>query len=149
MLGSIILLFILYISTVVNITKLRKSYIKFMKKLGNGDNVDEMLRTYIGVVQKVENKNEELSSYCEKLDKHIEKCTQKIGMVRYNAFRDTGSDLSFALALLDENNNGVVLNGIYARDMSNIYAKPIEKGVSKYILSEEEKEAISRAMSQE
>ena len=108
MLGSIILLFILYISTVVNITKLRKSYIKFMKKLGNGDNVDEMLRTYIGVVQKVENKNEELSSYCEKLDKHIEKCTQKIGMVRYNAFRDTGSDLSFALALLDENNNGVV-----------------------------------------
>ncbi len=149
MLGSIILLFVLYISTVVNITKLRKSYIKFMKKLGNGDNVDEMLRTYIGVVQKVENKNNELTSYCEQLDKHIEKCTQKIGMVRYNAFRDTGSDLSFALALLDENNNGVVLNGIYARDMSNIYAKPVEKGTSKYALSEEEKEAISRAMSQE
>ena len=65
---------------------------------------------------------------------------------RYNAFKDTGSDLSFTLALLDEKNDGIVLNGIYARDSSNIYAKPIEKGESKYILSNEEKEAINRAI---
>lgn len=70
----------------------------------------------------------------------------KTGMVRYNAFRDTGSDLSFSLALLNEHNDGVVLNGIYARDMSNIYAKPIEGGKSKYALSDEEKQAIEIAM---
>ena len=69
-------------------------------------------------------------------------------MVRYNAYKDTGSDLSFTLALLDRNNNGVVLNGIYARDMSNIYAKPIENGMSKYVLSNEEKEAIKIAVEQ-
>ena len=67
-------------------------------------------------------------------------------MVRYNAFRDTGSDLSFTLALLDENNNGVVLNGIYSREMSNIYAKPIENGKSTYTLSDEEQKAIERAI---
>ena len=71
---------------------------------------------------------------------------KKIGIVRYNAFKDVGSDLSFTLAILDDYNNGVVLNGIYARDSSNIYAKPIEKGPSKYILSEEEKEAVNKAI---
>ena len=67
-------------------------------------------------------------------------------MIRYSAFKDTGSDLSFTLALLNKENTGVVLNGIYSRDMSNIYAKPVEKGVSTYTLSEEEKQAIEKAM---
>ena len=48
--------------------------------------------------------------------------------------------------MLDENNDGVVFNGIYSREMSNIYAKPVKKGVSEYTLSEEEKEAIRRAI---
>lgn len=146
LLGGIILLFILYITNMVKLSKIKRSYSNFMKRLGNGNNVDEMLRAYIYEVEKVVNKNEEIVSYCKELDEHIAKCTQKIGMVRYNAYRDTGSDLSFTLALLNEHNDGVVLNGIYARDMSNIYAKPIENGQSKYTLSNEEKEAISRAM---
>lgn len=148
LLGGILLLLILYIENTVKLSKLRKSYSKFMEKLGNGNNVDEMLRAYIYEVEKVANKNEEIVSYCKELNNHIAKCTQKIGMVRYNAFKDTGSDLSFTLALLNENNDGVVLNGIYARDMSNIYAKPIENGKSKYTLSNEEKEAIEKAMNE-
>ncbi len=71
---------------------------------------------------------------------------KKYGIYRYNAYQDTGSELSFTLALLDEKNNGVVLNGIYSREMSNIYAKPIENGKSSYKMTEEEKEAIKRAM---
>ena len=67
-------------------------------------------------------------------------------MVRYSAFQDTGSDLSFSLALLDEYNTGVVLNGIYSREMANIYAKPIKEGKSSYTLSDEEKEAIRKAI---
>lgn len=146
LLGGIIVLLILYIANTIKLSKLRRSYSKFMEKLGNGNNVDEMLRAYIYEVEKVANKNEEIVSYCKELDNHIAKCTQKIGMVRYNAYKDTGSDLSFTLAMLNENNDGVVLNGIYARDMSNIYAKPIENGKSKYTLSNEEKEAIEKAM---
>ena len=146
LLGGIIVLLILYIANTIKLSKLRRSYSKFMEKLGNGNNVDEMLRAYIYEVEKVANKNEEIVSYCKELDNHIAKCTQKIGMVRYNAYKDTGSDLSFTLAMLNENNDGVVLNGIYARDMSNIYAKPIENGKSKYTLSNEEKEAIENAM---
>ena len=67
-------------------------------------------------------------------------------MVRYNAFQDTGSNLSFAVALLDSNNTGIVLNGIYSRDGSNIYSKPIQEGKSNFVLSDEEKEAINQAI---
>jgi len=79
----------------------------------------------------------------------MKNCIQKIGIYRYNAYQDTGSDLSFTLAILDESNNGVVLNGIYSREMSNIYAKAVEKGTSIHTLSEEEKEAIQKAINQE
>lgn len=71
---------------------------------------------------------------------------KKCGIYRYNAYKDAGSDLSFTLALLDEKNDGVVLNGIYSREMSNIYAKPIKNGVSTYKITDEENEAIKRAM---
>lgn len=143
---SIIILFILYIISVANLGKLRKSYLKFMNKLGNGNNLEEMMKEYIKRVEIVETKNNEIMEYCKVIDDNIKRCSQKMGIVRYNAFKDTGSDLSFALAILDDHNNGVVLNGIYARDSSNIYAKPVENGESKYILSNEEKEAIYKAI---
>ncbi len=71
---------------------------------------------------------------------------KKCGIYRYNAYKDTGSDLSFTLALLNEKNDGVVLNGIYSRETSNIYAKPVINGNSAYKMTDEEKEAIKRAM---
>ena len=146
LLVAVIILFVLYIISVANLKKLRVSYSKFMNKLGNGNNLEEMMKEYIKRVNTFEAKNEEIISYCKVIDENIKRCSQKIGLVRYNAFKDTGSDLSFTLAILDDYNNGVVLNGIYARDSSNIYAKPVENGQSKYILSEEEKEAINRAI---
>ena len=97
-------------------------------------------------VERVEKQNIEIAKFIEQLDKDFEKSIQKVGIIRYNAYKDTGSDLSFTLALLDENNNGVVLNGIYSREMSNIYAKPIENGKSTYTLSDEEQKAIERAI---
>ena len=96
-----------------------------MNKLGNGNNLEEMMKEYIKRVEIVETKNNEIMEYCKVIDDNIKRCSQKMGIVRYNAFKDTGSDLSFALAILDDHNNGVVLNGIYARDSSNIYAKPV------------------------
>lgn len=117
-----------------------------MKKIGNGKNIEEDLENYMHRVNRVEKQNVEIKEVIGSINKNMKNCIQKIGIVRYNAFKDTGSDLSFALAMLDEKNNGVVLNGIYSREMSNIYAKPVENGVSKYTISDEEKEAIRRAI---
>lgn len=142
----VLILFIIYLFSFIKLNKTRKEYNLFLKKLGNGNNIEEILREYIKKVEEIEKENDEIIQYCQNINNNIAKCTQKIGIIRYNAFKDTGSDLSFTLALLNKYNDGIVLNGIYGRDASNIYAKPIEKGKSKYILSEEEKEAINKAI---
>ena len=138
-----LILLIGFIITILKTEKLKKKYENFMKKLGNGKTIEEDLENYM---YRVERQNAEITSFIQTLDKNLENCIQKIGIVRYNAFKDTGSDLSFAVALLDEKNNGVVFNGIYSREMSNIYAKPVENGNSKYTLSNEETEAIEKAV---
>lgn len=146
LLGLNIVLLIAFIIAVIKISGINKKYKNFMQKLGNGKNIEEDLENYMHRVERVEKQNAEITDFIQKLDNDFEKSIQKIGIVRYNAYKDTGSDLSFALAMLDENNNGVVLNGIYSRETSNIYAKPVENGKSSYILSEEEQEAIRRAI---
>ena len=133
---AIVLFLILYVNYI------HKNYVNFMKKIGNGNNLDEMLKNYLDDLEEIKQDNKEIKAYYTKLDYDISTSIQKVGLVRYNAFQNVGSDLSFALALLDKDNNGVVLNGIYGSESSNIYAKPIVNGESKYSLSEEEKEAI-------
>ena len=146
---AVALLLIVYIISLLKQTKIKKEYTKFLKKLGNGNNLEEMLKEYIYKVEDVSQKNKEITAYCHKLDKDISNCLQKVGIVRYSAFKDMGSDLSFALAILDENNDGIVLNGIYSSEISNIYAKPIKKGESTYTISEEEQQAIDMAVKAE
>ncbi len=71
---------------------------------------------------------------------------QKVGLVRYNPFAETGGDQSFCLSLLDGNNNGLVISSLHSRDATSIYAKPVKKGkAAGYDLSAEEKQAIKRA----
>ena len=142
----IIILFVGFIILLVNNVKMNNKYKNFMKKLGNGKNIEEDLENIMYKVDRVEKQNAEIMNFCKGLDEDLSKCIQKVGIVRYSAFKDTGSDLSFAVALLDENNDGVVFNDIYSREMSNIYAKPVEKGNSKYTLSNEELQAIDRAI---
>lgn len=141
-----LILIIAFLIIMAQFANLNKKYKNFMKKLGNGKNLEEDLETYMYRVDKVEKQNADILNQIKTLDQDLMKCIQKIGIVRYSAFKDTGSDLSFALALLDENNDGVVLNGIYSREMSNIYAKPIQNGKSTYTVSEEEAQAIQKAI---
>jgi len=67
-------------------------------------------------------------------------------LLRFRAFENVGSDLSFAFALLNQEGSGVVLTSIHNRDESRVYAKPIKEGTSTYPLTGEEKEVIDRAM---
>lgn len=141
-----VLIFVLYVLSNIKLSKLRKNYSDFMAKLGKGENIDIMIKDYVSQVQDIKQENKEIEKYCAVLANKENKCLQKIGLVRYNAYKDTGSNLSFAVAILDEENSGIVLNGIYTRDSSNIYCKNVEKGESSYALSKEEKEAIYKAI---
>jgi hypothetical protein len=71
---------------------------------------------------------------------------QRVGLVRFNPFGDTGSDQSFSIALLDGRGEGLVLSGLYSRGGMRVYAKPVAGGRSEYALSDEEQQAISQAM---
>lgn len=141
-----ILLLIGYIINIVKISKIKSKYNNFMKKFSKNSSIEEDLNKYVEDVQFLKEETKKVLNYCKNLDDEIDNCIQKIGIVRYSAFKDTGSDLSFALAMLDENNNGVLLNGIYSREMSNIYGKSIKNGKSEYTLSKEEEEALYKAI---
>jgi Protein of unknown function (DUF4446) len=73
---------------------------------------------------------------------------QRLAIVRFNPFRDTGGDQSFAIALTDGQGNGVILSSLHARDMTRVYAKPLEGWQSAYTLTDEEKHAIGLAREQ-
>ena len=76
----------------------------------------------------------------------LSKTTNKIGIVKYDAFPDVGGKLSFALAMLDESNSGFVLNAIHSREGCYTYVKEIVKGESYIVLGQEEKDALRQAV---
>ena len=87
-----------------------------------------------------------LTNDVARIDLMATNAIQKVGTIRYNPFGDVGSDQSFVIALLDAENNGVVLSSLYSREGTRVYAKAIVKSESKHHLSNEEKEAIRRAL---
>ncbi|MDP2637732.1 MAG: DUF4446 family protein [Candidatus Levybacteria bacterium] len=87
-----------------------------------------------------------LKLYCDKIQKEGHLHIQKIGLVRFNPFKDTGGDQSFILSLVDGNDTGVIISGLYSRSGTRWYAKKILKGRSvDHDLSDEEKKALSQA----
>ena len=82
----------------------------------------------------------------QNLYKKHEKAFQKMGLVKYDAFHQMGGQLSFSLALLDENNSGFIINSVHSTDGCYSYTKRITAGECKLALGKEEEEALSRAM---
>lgn len=142
---SIISLIIAIISLCISI-KIYKNYEKTMNKLGEGKDFAKMLESYVSQVDKLNKRDDQIIQVCNNINNELAHCIKKVGLYKYDAFGNTKNNLSFALALLDRENNGIVINSIYGQDNSNVYSKPIIKGTSKYNLSYEEKEAINNAI---
>ena len=128
------MLYVMYKGQKKELQALKEKYDFFTQ----GDNVnwDELLTKTLTEVRAAKAEMQELEENQQAMR------VQKVKLMRYNAFADTGSDLSYSLSLLDENNNGVVLSSIYGREDNRTYAKPIENGKSTYNLSEEEKKVL-------
>lgn len=148
-LGLMVLVFILLILFIINKSKMNKiikKYEKFMTK--EEVDLEDLLIHYAKKVNKVKDNQDMIMDNIHNMQKQLRTCAQKIGIIRYNAIENVGADLSFAIALLDSNDNGVVINGIYSRNGSYTYAKPIIAGESSYTLSDEEKQAIKKAQAE-
>jgi len=140
----VIVFFILLIMNSVKIKKIQKRYEKFMVK--EDLDLEELLIQYTKKLNTLLQNEKDIFSSIKNIEEVQALCIQKVGVVRYKAIANAGADLSFTVALLDKQKDGVVLNGIYSRDGSYTYAKPIKDGKSTYTLSEEEEEALEKAI---
>lgn len=146
MAALILIMMIITFRNAGRIKKLAKKYNRFMMGISStGMNIEDTLIEHIKRVNQVSDENNEIKEMLNEHDTRIALSTQKIGIVRYSAFQDVGSDLSFSIAILDSKDNGFVLTSIYSRENSTTYSKPIINSVSKYTLSAEEASAIETA----
>ncbi|WP_274377007.1 DUF4446 family protein [Desulforamulus ruminis] len=125
--------------------QVQRRYKLLMRGPGGAD-LEQILDRYANGVKGLEEKTQEISRNQEVLNEKIAEALCNPGLVRFNAFDNMGSDLSFSLALLDRRGDGVVLTGLYGRDETRVYAKPLLKGTSDYSLTEEEEKAIKKTL---
>ena len=141
----IIILLILNLSTHLKLKKLASKYERFMSGLSDR-NIEELIDSCLDDLDVIKRRNSEVERHINSIERRVLNCVQKTAIIRYNAFDNVGSDLSFSIALLDYNNDGIVFSSIYARESSTTYAKPIFGGKSKYALSGEEIQALNTAI---
>jgi hypothetical protein len=114
---------------------------------GEGVGLDELLDRQFRRLDTVAERVEALNRLHRELETLSQQSIQKVGVIRFNPFSDTGGDQSFAVALLDADGNGVVLSSLHGRADTRIFAKQVLAGRSKHALSDEEQDAIRKALS--
>ena len=146
---AVVFLFVFCVVLLVKIRRERKRYDLFMgTNRRPSHNLEMKIQEYFETSKAIDEKYTKLLDMVTDMDQTMKSNVQKVGLIRYNPFEEMGGNLCFALALLDGEDNGVVLNGIHSITGSFTYAKPIEMGVSIYMLSEEEKQAVKMAQEQ-
>lgn len=143
--GLILILIILFIIQTIRLSKLSKKYKKFM----SGKTAKSLEKEIMGLYE--DNKFMKVSVEKNKKDiqtlyRKFEGAYQKIGIVKYDAFNQMGGQLSFSLALLDENDNGFILNSVHSTEGCYSYTKEIKNGLCDISLGEEEQKALDIAM---
>lgn len=112
----------------------------------SGDTLLNALDRYVTRLDETIQHVNDLDALCHDVETALVGTVQRVGVVRFNPFNDTGSDQSFAVALLDAKGSGVVLSSLFSRASTRIFAKAISEGASAYPLTEEEREAIDQAL---
>ncbi|MNC12497.1 hypothetical protein D3C76_288200 [compost metagenome] len=143
----IIVLAIILIVQGARIRKMRRKYEAMMS--GNGiEDLESLLIDLRNQGDMLEEVQREHKTMIEAAQVKLRGMRSKVAVKRYNAFGERGNDLSFSLAIIDDNRSGVVLTSLHNRENSYIYSKPLEGGESQYPLSPEEKEVIALASQQ-
>ena len=142
-----IALFVLIIINIISLTWLIKSEIRLKKFFsGNqGNDLEDVIKNIINQLKDLDKSRLDIFMSLENIESRLNRSIRGLHAVRFNPFKDTGGNQSFAIALLDENKNGVIISSLYSRERMTVFAKPINSGVSEYELTKEEKEAYDNA----
>ena len=144
--GLFVLFMILIIIAYCRLSSLSKKYKLLIKGLSE-KNVEDLMISYSDELYKVKNEIEgNIKIRLSDLEKQMPTCLRHFGLVTYNAFENVSNNMSFSFAVLNDNCDGIVITGIYTRDNSYVYSKEIVNGKSVKVLSNEEKEALNKAL---
>ena len=140
-----VLLLIMTVICVVQTNKLYRKYDRFMRG-SDAESLEDIIAEQIEEIKELKVQDRFNKDTMKTLTRNVKSSYQKFGMVKYNAFKGMGGNLSFAIALLDMNNTGFILNSVHSREGCYLYIKMVEKGETDIILGTEEKEALEQAL---
>lgn len=146
---GLMLLFLLSLAVFITINIRMNKLVKYYRSMlagVEGKNLEEMLYTCFEQSKAAMVKTEELHRVVQSLQKQANGCLQKVGLVRFNAFEDVGGEMSFALALLDQQANGFIISNLYGRQESHVYLRPVNQGKTSMYLLPEEQQALEEAL---
>ena len=144
--GISLLLLILVIIQMCQINSLKNKYKKFMGNSKEAKSFEKQIERIFEDNNYIKEVAGENKKDIRSINKELETCFNKVGIVKYDAFKQMGGMLSFSLALLNEIDNGFILNSVHSADGCYVYIKEIKSGMSEIELSSEEKNALSQAM---
>ena len=140
-----LILLVLVIIQMFQINNLKKNYKKFM---GGKDikSFEELLEKIVGDNKIILDLSDENRKEIRNINKELENSFNKAGIIKYDAFKQMGGMLSFSIALLNEKDNGFIINSVHSTEGCYTYIKEVTAGICEMDLSNEEKEALSRAI---
>ena len=133
------------ISCSMRVKRLERKYKMFMKG-GDAQSLEKTFVRKFAQIDRLYEAKEDHEQSINSIIKNFRLIFSKYGVEKYDAFDDVGGKLSFALALLDKENTGLILNAVHSRDNCFLYLKEIVKGESYVMLSQEEVEALRKAV---
>ena len=150
-LGMAVVMVVMLAFLIINSVKIKKmklTYTSFMSGK-DGKNLEEVILKRFKEVDELKKEDEAKKVQLDDINESLRYAFSKMGMVKYDAFNEMGGKLSFALALLDNRNNGFLINAMHSREGCYTYVKEIINGESYINLGEEEKKALNKAINSE
>lgn len=141
----VVILLVCVFNLSLGLNRLNRKYNLFMKGK-DAQSLEKLFKRKFDMIEKLASNSEINAENIQKLEKLYDNSLHKYGIMKYDAFEDMGGKLSFVLAMLDKNNTGFLLNAIHSRENCFLYIKEIVNGESYVMLSEEEVEALKRAV---
>lgn len=148
LIGSSILslaLLIAFIVCVIKMNKLYRRYDLFMRGK-DAETLEDTMIEILNQLKEMNTKDRATKDMMRVLSKQVKDSFQKFGFVKYNAFKGMGGNLSFVLAMLDNNNSGFILDAVHSREGCYMYLKEVEEGATETVLGSEEQEALEQAL---
>lgn len=140
-----ILLMIVIAVCILNIRRLYRKYDVFMRGK-DAETLEDLILDMMDEIDELKSQDRANKDSLRIVNKNLRASFQKFGMVKYNAFKGMGGNLSFVFAMLDYTNSGYILNSVHSSEGCYLYLKQVEHGETEIVLGEEEKEALEQAL---